>query len=605
MSSLKTALFYLHDGKIFYDKHLPDPAPNFLSRIVPHPRFSSEYFTALHSLIAAPGCSYPANTYNFRGARIPLAHTKLNIPEWRKLLEHYPKQELVDKLEYGFPIGTSDNPDLEPAMKNHSSSYMYYSWLDKFCIKEVQNCGLTGPFGKTPFSSYHISPMMTSFKKPNKRRCVFDATFGISLNKSTPKEYYLQERTEYDFPSLDDFQDMIIKVGRGAKLWKRDLSRFFLQIPICPIDYPKTGFIWRTNYFFFISYMFGLRHAGLAGQSITSAVTWIHRKDGEATDGYEYNTLNYSDDLAGVEKGTRAETSYAKMGLLLDLLGLEEAADKADPPNTSITYLGVTFDSVSFRKMIPPEKLAELLDLLMTWSTKVTCTKRGLQSLCGKLLWVGKCVKHSRVFLSRLLAALKTMSNALPYHKLTLTDEIKLDIKWWLTYIRSFNGVDFIIDPSIINFSYKGDACLEGGGGFHLNEYWSRPLPEWMKGKSVPIHLKEYWVLLISIRLWGPTWSGCAVELFVDNTAVCQTCINQKPSDPTMAAFLREFLFLVVLYKFHPVVSYIGTKDNFIADYLSRNFSPDQARHFFKSHNIEQMTLRQVPDHMFRFSADW
>ena len=605
VSSLKSALFYLHNGKIFYDKHLPDPAPTFLSRIIPHPRFSSEYFTALHSIVAAPGNDYPAGTYNFQGAKIPLAHTNLNIQKWRELLESYPNKDLVDKLEFGFPIGTSENPDLEPTMKNHSSSYMYFSWLDKFCVKEIEKCGLTGPFGISPFSNYHVSPMMTSFKKPNKRRCVFDATYGMSLNKSTPKEYYLDKKTEYDFPSLDDFQEMILKVGRGARLWKRDLSRFFLQIPICPLDYSKTGFVWRTNFFFFVSYMFGLRHSGLAGQSTTSAVTWIHKKDGRDTDGREYNTLNYSDDIAGVEEGQRADTSFEKMGLLLASLGLEEASDKASSPATNMTYLGVTFDTISFRKTIPAEKVAELHDLLTTWSTKTTCTKRGLQSLCGKLLWVGKCVKHSRVFLSRLLAALKTLSDGLPYHKMTLSAEMRLDIKWWLTYIRFFNGVDFIINPSIINFSYKGDACQDGGGGFHLKEYWSRPLPEWMKGKSTPIHLKEYWVLLVSIKLWGPTWTGSAVELFVDNTAVCQTCTNQKPSDTTMAAFLREYLFLVVHYKFHPIISHIGTKENFIADYLSRNFSPDQARTFFISHNLEPLYLRQVPDFMFKFSADW
>ena len=286
----------------------------------------------------------------------------------------------------------------------------------------------------------------------------------------------MDERTEYDFPSLDDFQDMIVKVGQGARLWKRDLSRYFLQIPLDPLEYPNTGFIWRTHYFFFIAYMFGLRHSGLAGQMTTSAVTWIHRKDGLETHGEEYNSLNYSDDLAGVEEGEKADISFTKMGLLLESLGLEEAGDKATPPSTCMEYLGVTFDSIALRKTIPPAKLAELLDLLMTWSNKNTCTKRGLQSLCGKLLWVGKCVKHSRVFLSRLLAALKTLSQSPPYHKISLSDDMKLDIKWWLTYIRSFNGVDFIINPSIINFFYKGDACLDGGGGYHLQEYWSRPL---------------------------------------------------------------------------------------------------------------------------------
>ena len=447
--------------------------------------------------------------------------------------------------------------------------------------------------------------MMTAHKKPDKRRPVFDASFGMSINKSTPREYYLDEKAEYDYPTLDDFQQMIIKVGRGGRMWKRDLSRFFLQIPLCPSDYPKTGFIWRTHYFFFISCMFGLCHSGLAGQSITTAVNWIHRQDGLDTDDEEYNTLNYSDDIGGVEEGARADVSYKKMGELLSTLGLEEAADKATAPSTCMTYLGVTFNSVSFQKSIPPEKVAELLDLLWSWSDKQICTKRSLQSLCGKLLWVTRCVKHSRVFLSRLLSALKTMSAALPHNKTTLSEETRLDIKWWLAFIRHFNGVDFMIDVSAPKLSYKGDACIGGGGGYSGQEYWSRSLPLSLQSRSVPIHLKEFHVLLVSIRLWGSSWSGQAVELFVDNTAVCQTCTNQKPSDPSMASFLREFLYLVVHFKFHPIVSHIGTKSNFVADFLSRNFELDAANVFFKQHKMDPMTLLHVPDHFFTFSGDW
>ena len=351
--------------------------------------------------------------------------------------------------------------------------------------------------------------------------------------------------------------------------------------------------------------MFGLCHAGLAGQSITTAVNWIHRRDGVLTDDEEYRTLNYSDDFGGVEEGTRADVSFNKIGKLLAELGLEEADDKASAPSTRMTYLGVTFDSVSFQKSVPPEKVAELLDLLMSWSSKQTCTKRGLQSLCGKLLWVARCVKHSRVFLSRLLSALKSVPEALGHHKLTISEEMQLDIKWWLAYIRQFNGVDFMIDVGMPRLSYKGDACISGGGGYHCQEYWSRLLPADMQSRSVPIHLKEFWVLLVSIKLWGPSWSGKCVELFVDNTAVCQTCTLQKPSDASMAAFLREFLYLVVQMKFHPIITHIGTKQNFVADFLSRNFDPTAANSFFEDNEMNPMTSRTVPDHFFKFSGDW
>ena len=209
--------------------------------------------------------------------------------------------------------------------------------------------------------------------------------------------------------------------------------------------------------------MFGLRHSGWAGQSITSAVTWIHRGLGISYDGSPFNSLNYSDDLAGAEPPERAEASFKAMGDLLVRLGLEESTDKASSPETEMEYLGVCFNSVTFRKSIPPAKMAQMKDTLFTWLSKTSCTKRALQSHTGQLLWVARCVSHSRCFLSRLLSGLKTLSEQ--YHKITITDDMRLDILWWYTYIREFNGVSFISNPAIITKTYAGDACKAGGGG--------------------------------------------------------------------------------------------------------------------------------------------
>ena len=603
VSSLKSAMFYLPDAKIFMDKCLPDPEPCFMDRIVPNSRFSPDYFTGLHNLVSAPGQNYPEGTFNYLGARISLAHTTFDIPTWRSLLADYPKRFLVDFLEFGFPIGLDPDGITEPSLKNHSSSYMYFSHLDKFCIKEISKAAVTGPFGNIPFPAYQISPMMTSFKKPSSRRPVFDASFGSSLNKITPQDYYLEYRAVYDFPKLDDLERMILDVGKGALLWKRDLSRFFLQLPLDPVDYRRTGFIWRQNFFFFVSYMFGLRHSGWAGQSITSAVTWIHRGLGIAFDGAPYNSLNYSDDLAGAEPLERADASFQAMGDLLVRLGLEESFDKASSPETEMEYLGVCFNSVTFRKSIPPAKMAQMKDTLFTWLKKTSCTKRQLQSLCGQLLWVARCVLHSRCFISRLLAGLRTMAEQ--HHKMILTPEMILDVLWWYTYIKEFNGVSFLINPLDVSLSYAGDACKKGGGAFFGSEYWSRQLPDYMLGDDPPIHLKEYYVLLISMGIWGPNWTGQAVELYCDNTSVVDVCNYQKPRDKEMSRFLREFLLLVVTYKFYPVVKKISTTDNWVADFLSRDF--DQASHnsFFVKHDMSEMTRINVPDYKFSFSASW
>ena len=107
------------------------------------------------------------------------------------------------------------------------------------------------------------------------------------------------------------------------------------------------------------------------------------------------------------------------------------------------------------------------------------------------------------------------------------------------------------------------------------------------------------------MRLWGPSWSGQSVELFCDNTATVEVCVNQKPKDLMMAKFLSEYLLLVVKFKFHPVLKKISTTDNWIADFLSREFSSKNHLDFLHKHGMFPMKRLDVPDHQFSFSASW
>ena len=81
---------------------------------------------------------------------------------------------------------------------------------------------------------------MTAPKKPASRRAVFDASFGdFSLNMNTPEKVYVGEDYAFLFPTVDVFANLIVNLGPGCYLWKRDLSRFFLQLPLDPFDYAR------------------------------------------------------------------------------------------------------------------------------------------------------------------------------------------------------------------------------------------------------------------------------------------------------------------------------------------------------------------------------
>ena len=86
---------------------------------------------------------------------------------------------------------------------------------------------------------------------------------------------------------------------------------------------------------------------------------------------------------------------------------------------------------------------------------------------------------------------------------------------------------------------------------------------------------------------------------------MCDVIAFHKPKDAKMQNLLREFLLLVCLFNFFPVVSKIGTKENAVADFFSRNFSKDDARVFLDKNGLSSMQKFPLTDSIFDLTADW
>ena len=364
--------------------------------------------------------------------------------------------------------------------------------------------------------------------------------------------------------------------------------------------------------------MFGIRHAGLHGQKITDSVTWIHRRLGlETAAEHMFRSINYSDDIGGCEDTLdKANATYDALAILLDDLGLKESKSKAHSPSTRMPYLGVEFDTRKMVMSVPPEKVAELQDDISKWTRKTTATKKNLQQLLGKLFWVARCVRCSRVFMSRLLNQLKAMHKLGDNKKAPLSADCRLDIDWWNRYLRRFNGVEMLYptDPLDLNLDQLldtealvncGDAQPMGGGSYFGNEYWSRQFPRRLQDPKVPIHLKEFWVVVVSAWLWGERWRGSLVYIFCDNSAVVDVLQKERPKDPAMQELLREFLFIACSRGFTPVFKKIGTLANETADFISRRHDKVATQEFFKSKNLPQRVFIDAPDHLFSLRSNW
>ena len=586
------------ENLIFTDRLLPTN----LYKNIENPRFNKSYFVDLHNAVKI------YNVSNYKGARIPLKHNNIDVETFRSYLTKfsYPHIHILQYVEYGFPLGLWTDAYLEPSTKNHSSSYSFHSFIDKFIDTELSKTGLTGPFKASPWEKMMISPLMTSPKKPNSRRAVFDASFGLySLNKNTPERAYHETEYEFTFPRIDNLADIIAELGNGCFLFKRDLSRYFLQLKIDPFEYDRLGFVWRGALYFFVSFVWGCRHAGYCGQWLTSAVSYIHARLGLEKTQKLFNILNYADDFAGAESTFEtAKLSFETLGKLLSELGLEESVAKACPPSTTMVYLGVKFDTVTMSMYVDDEKVIELKAELVKWSRKTVAKKHELQSILGKLLWVSKTVRFSRVFVSRIICEIRKLPSQSA--KTTLSNEIRKDFLWWEKYLEVFSGV-VIIPPTTVSQSVLGDAYPQGGGSWNpvLQEYFSMRFPEYMCSPDTPIHIKEFIVVILSVRLWGRHWAGQRIMIFCDNDSVCDTCTYQKPNDLSMQKLLREFLYWVCLHNIHPILQKISSQDNHVADFISRNHSEDDIKSYFSLHKFPSQVKVQIPLDWYTFQANW
>ena len=279
-------------------------------------------------------------------------------------------------------------------------------------------------------------------------------------------------------------------------------------------------------------------------------------------------------------------------------------------------YLGVEFDTTAMTMSIPPEKLQEVRTEVRLWVKKSTATKKNLQKLLGKLFWVSRCVKHSRVFMGRLLGQLKLTNSVGENKKVKQSSDCMADIQWWDRYLRRFNGVEIMYpaDPVMLSLDQLldtpavvncGDAQMMGGGSYYVMEYWSRPFPRWLQDPQIPIHIKEFWVVLSSAWLWGEQWRGKVVHIFSDNDAVVDVLVHEKPKNATMQELLREFLFIVCTRGFIPVFRKIGTKENAVADYISRVHDKSETESYFKEKNLPARKLISCPDNLFTLRSNW
>jgi len=421
---------------------------------------------------------------------------------------------------------------------------------------------------------------------------------GNSVNDGIDKCLFLGDPVDLKYPAVDDLVKLVKRFGRGTLLFKVDLKAAFRQIPVDPGDYHLLGYEWDDHLFIDLVLAMGLRSAAYCCQRLTNAIAFIYSNMG-------YHSVNYLDDFGCADHADAAERAFAALQDLLGRLGVEESRKKACPPNTTMVFLGVQFDTINLTLEVPQSRLHDIRAELEVWLSKDTTSIKQVQSLIGKLVFISKCVPSSRIFLGRLLHFLRGMDRDKEAH---LSQEFRQDIVWWYKYVGVFNGVSMmhLEDWTRPDEFLECDACLEGCGAICCGEYFAAQFPIHVKPPEYNINMLELLCINVALKLWGAHLVGKKLLVHCDNMVAVECINNGKTRNPYLQACIRELLYIACINNFQIKAVHIRGRDNRASDSLSRLHMGGTYDHQFKQATIGRALKRvYTKDSMFDVEEFW
>ena len=110
----------------------------------------------MHKIITQTGLP------NYLGARIPVP-SQLRPARWRFHLEKFWDKQIVDLIQYGFPLDFDRNCELQSTEINHTSGLQNVDHIEKYITEECAFNAMYGPFKEPPIE-LHISPFNDKVK---------------------------------------------------------------------------------------------------------------------------------------------------------------------------------------------------------------------------------------------------------------------------------------------------------------------------------------------------------------------------------------------------------------------------------------------------------
>ena len=190
---------------------------------------------------------------------------------------------------------------------------------------------------------------------------------------------------------------------------------------------------------------------------------------------------------------------------------------------------------------IPTDKLDEVWCLCSEMFLRDKLSRRELQTLLGKLLYISRCVKGARIYINRLLALLRrhqACTNIIP------DEGFYLDLYWFISFLKHFNGMVTFHKQSVSETIFV-DATLTGIGGSWGNRAYSTSIP-FAISQGVAILQLELYNIVIAAKLWSPLWKDKAVCVRCDNESAVSVFNSGRTKDAFMNLCLHNLCHNII-----------------------------------------------------------
>ncbi|KAM9308277.1 uncharacterized protein PAF06_012463 [Gastrophryne carolinensis] len=256
-----------------------------------------------------------------------------------------------------------------------------------------------------------------------------------------------------------------------------------------------------------------------------------------------------------------------------DSFGVPVATEKTEGPRTCMSFLGIEIDSQAGVCRLPLVKVRDLLQELQGALLVKKVTLRQLQSVLGKLNFACKVLPMGRVFSRRLSLATAGVKEA--HHFIRLTGGLKEDLRMWVSFLSSFNGRVYWLDPVRENREvglFTDAAGSTGFGAYFAGRWCAAPWPERVRSSSDirNLALLELFPVVVALAFWGEDLQNKSVLFHSDNMAVVSAINAQTASSPPVVKLLRQLVLSCLQYNILFRAVHVPGVANGIADALSR-----------------------------------